>query len=470
MFSKKIQGNPDVILRDSKDVAFTPYIWLCGTTAALASFTAGYNSAAPNTPESIIRNCETEGDEGGFPRCISMSSGTWGLAVGILAIGGLIGGLGAGPAAAKLGRRLTLLLNNIFFIAGAVLVATATTTVQFIVGRVVTGVGCGAGSVVAPMYVAEVSTDGARGVLGIMYQLFMVLGILVADCIGLGLSNIPGWRFLFGIAIIPPFLQVVLLPFCTETPSYLLTRNKVDEARMALQRLRKGCVIDAEFEQLCSAAHNEGSNAGENLSIWQVVRDSHLRGLLVIAIITHAFQQLSGINSVIYYSTSIFNGIFGVDNSQFVTVGVAGLNLIMTFVSVALIDRAGRKPLLYSSGIGMCICSVLIVVASRFEVNVLMVIAVMLFVASFAVGLGPIPWMLVPELVPTYAVTATSSTATAVNWLCNFVIGQVFPPMKDGLQDFAFLPFAVVCLLGSGYTYFFVPETKGRRLYEGQEA
>ncbi|KAK9687838.1 Bifunctional purine biosynthesis protein PurH [Basidiobolus ranarum] len=462
MLDKKDQGVHDVSTRDSKNITFTPYIWLCGVTAALASFTAGYNSGAPNTPESVIRNCNSV-SSGGLPPCISMGSGTWGLAVGILAIGGLIGGLCAGTAADKLGRRLTLLLNNFFYIIGAVLVATATTTAQFVIGRVIIGIGCGVGSVVAPMYVAEIATDGARGVLGTMYQLFMVIGILVANCIGLGLSNIPGWRYLFGIAIVPPILQIALLTLCTETPSYLLSKNKTDEARMALQKLRKGCSIDAEFDELNSAVRSENESDNENLNIFQVIKNSHLRGLFIVALIMHAYQQLSGINSVIYYSTSIFNDIFGVSNSQYVTVGVAGINLVMTLVSVALIDRAGRKPLLYASGIGMCICSVLIVISSVLHIDILMVIAVMLFVASFAVGLGPIPWMLVPELVPTYAVAATSSTATAVNWLFNFVIGQVFPPMKDGLKNYSFLPFAVVCVCGTLFVLFFVPETKGRK-------
>ncbi|ORX94926.1 general substrate transporter [Basidiobolus meristosporus CBS 931.73] len=463
MPEKKSSGVHDVTTRDSRDISFTPYIWLCGVTAALASFTAGYNSAAPNTPESVIRNCQSEGSGGGLPPCISMSSGTWGLAVGILAIGGLVGGLCAGTAADRLGRRLTLLLNNFFYIVGAVLVATATTTAQFVVGRIIVGIGCGIGSVVAPLYVAEIATDGSRGVLGTMYQLFMVIGILVADCIGLGLSNIPGWRYLFGIAIFPPILQIILLSMCTETPSYLLSKHKPDEARMALQKLRRGCVIDEEFQQLQLAMGREDQSESENLNLLQVIKNSHLRGLFVIALLMHAYQQLSGINSVIYYSTSIFNDIFGVSNSQYVTVGVAGINLVMTLVSVALIDRAGRKPLLYSSGVGMCICSVLIVLASVLHIDVLMVIAVMLFVASFAVGLGPIPWMLVPELVPTYAVAATSSTATAVNWLFNFVIGQVFPPMKDGLKNYSFLPFAVICICGTLFVMFFVPETKGRK-------
>ncbi|ORX94916.1 monosaccharide transporter [Basidiobolus meristosporus CBS 931.73] len=454
--------NSDISTCDSKNLKFTPYIWLCGVTAALAAFASGFNSAAPNTPESVIRNCDLNAhSSGGLPACLPMSSGTWGLAVGILAIGGLVGGLSAGPAANRFGRKWTLICNNAFFIVGAILVATATTVAQFVAGRVIIGIACGAASVVAPMYVAEISTNGARGILGTMYQLFTVIGILVANCAGIGLTSVPGWRYLFGIAIFPPILQVILLLFCTESPGYLLSKNKVDEARVALQKLRSGCVIDNEFNEMISAAHSEEGKE-EALNIVQVLKNSRLCKLFIVAMIMHAYQQLSGINSVIFYSTNIFNDIFGVDNSQYVTVGVGCLNLVMTLVSVALIDRVGRKPLLYTSGIGMCVCSVLIVIASIYGVNTLMVVAVMLFVATFAVGLGPIPWMLMPELIPTYAIGAASSTATAVNWLFNFVIGQTFPPMKDALGNYSFLPYAVICALGIVYTFFLVPETKGR--------
>ncbi|KAK9674640.1 Bifunctional purine biosynthesis protein PurH [Basidiobolus ranarum] len=301
---------------DSRNIKFTPYIWLCGITAALAGFSSGFNGAAPNTPESVIRHCDlSQYDDSGLPACLPMSSSTWGLAVAILAIGGLVGGLGAGPAANRFGRKWTLLFNNFFFIAGAILIATATTVAQFVAGRVIIGIACGVGSVVAPMYVAEIATDGARGVLGTMYQFLLAIGLLAANCAGLGLSNIPGWRYLFGIAIIPPILQVILLSFCTETPSYLLSKNKVKEARIALQKLRAGCVIDNEFDELTSAAHKDDTS-NETLNIIQVLKDDRLRGLFLVAMVIHAYQQLSGINSVVFYSTNIFNDIFGVDNSH----------------------------------------------------------------------------------------------------------------------------------------------------------
>ncbi|ORX94917.1 monosaccharide transporter [Basidiobolus meristosporus CBS 931.73] len=459
MLSTKTHST-DTSVTDSKNIKFTPHIWLCGLTASLASFASGFNSAAPNTPESVIRNCDLSASSGGFPACLPMSSGTWGLAVGIFAIGGLVGGLSAGPSANKIGRKNTLLFNNIFFIAGAILIATATSVAQFVAGRVIIGIACGAGSVVAPMYVAEISTNAARGILGTMYQLFLVIGILIANCAGLGLTNSPGWRILFGLAIVPSIVQVALLPFCTESPCYLLSKNKVHEARIALQKLRSGCVIDSEFNEMISAARSDETK-DDSLNIIQVLKNARLRKLFIVAMIMHAYQQLSGINSVIYYSTNIFNDIFGVENSQYVTVAVASFNLVMTFASVVLIDRVSRKFLLYISGIGMCLCSILIVIASIYNVDILMVISVMLFSATFAVGLGPIPWMLMPELIPTYAIGAASSTATAVNWLFNFVIGQTFPPMKDGLGDYAFLPYAIICALGIAYTFFLVPETKG---------
>ncbi|KAG0288479.1 hypothetical protein BGZ96_007758 [Linnemannia gamsii] len=451
---------------DSREVTFPGYMVYCGLMASLTSLCIGYVIGSPNVPETSIRgtdgSCNPSAQTSGFPECLQFSDLLWGFAVGSFCLGALAGGLIGGTVQNLFGRKRTMFISNIFFILGALLIALTYHQAMFIVGRIVIGFGCGLGGVVAPTYLGEISTG---------YK----------------------WRILFAINAVPALIQMFLLPSLVESPRYLVSRNRLEEARHSLQKLRGANTnIDNEFADIVQLLLGRGSatavpnqdsaieeakgdteaavpaaNAGssKNYSIARLFT-SECCGLAIIGILMHFLQQASGINGLIYYSTTFLGDVFGPENSKYITVGISCCNLLATLASVALIDKSGRRTLLLISFAGVSLSSVLLVVGAYTDVGVLVVVAVFLYTAFFAIGLGPIPWLLLSELLPTYALSSASAVATAVNWGTNFVIGLVFPTLNNALGNGTFILFAAITAVGFVYTWFFVPETRARSIEE----
>ncbi|KAI8049094.1 general substrate transporter [Syncephalis plumigaleata] len=455
---------------DSREATWTAYSFFCASSAVLSAFNNGYNIGAPNAPELVIRKCSgvtIDSVLSNFPGCIPMSSGLWGFAIGSFALGGLLGGLSASPMMNRIGRRNTLLISSAIYVVAGLLMSLTTTSAQFIIGRVVVGIATGIGSVTAPVYVGEVATIKRRGMFGSLVQLFLVVGILVAQLLGLALSTASGWRLLFGLTIVPAVIQAIMLCFCVESPPCLVASGKIDAAAAALQRLRTGYDTTAEMEAILDSQKANEDGDETSMSIVQLIK-SPMRKVAVIALVIHALQQLTGINSVFFYSTSMFTDAFGADTARGVTVGIGALNVGMTFVSSALVERAGRKSLILASLAGMTLMSLLVVLGSIFHQNIAVIVAVFLFVAVFAIGLGPIPWLILPELFPTKAVGAASSLAIGVNWLCNFCVGQLFPLINEGLESYSYLVFVTTGALGFVYIWFSLVDTKGKTVEQVQ--
>lgn len=493
---------------DSRELGFPKYMVYCGLIGSLTSLSIGYVIGSPNVPEKHIRGQETNCTpypftENGFPNCFEFADLLWGFAVGSFCLGALVGGLMGGTVQNMYGRRRTMFISNIFFIVGAVLLGLTYHQAQFIVGRIVIGFACGLGGVVAPTYLGEISTIKGRGTMGTMYQLLIVVGILISNLLGLGLSESPKWRILLAINGVPALIQLFLLPSLAESPRYLVSKNRLDEARSSLQRLRGAdSNIEVEFadivQLLLGHQSNKATSAGatavntqdsafEEANLqkteaeapvpaissgsphsYSIMRlfSSECRGLAVIGILVHFFQQASGINGLIYYSTSFLSNVFGGGNAKYITVGVSVCNLLSTLASVFLIDKTGRRTLLLISSGGVALSSVLLVIGAYADVGVLVVVSVFLYIACFAIGLGPIPWLLLSELLPTYALSPASSVATAVNWGTNFVIGLIFPTLNNGLGNGTFILFAAITAVGFVYIWYFVPETKARPIEE----
>lgn len=408
-----------------------------------------------------------------------------GAATGMFAIGGLLGAMIAGWMARKFGRRDSMMMMNVSFLIGAILLSLSTEPGQFAVGRIFVGIGSGFMTVVISMYIAEISPARYRGALGSCLQLFMTIGILVIELIGLGLSSAIGWRVVVAITVVPSIIQTAILPFCARSPRWLVSKNKIDEARLQLIRLRYGN-IEMEFADMVQSFSRDDHSAisinsstngtkqttdsadesGEfSLSIRQIFTNRVLCILSLKMIFVHVASQLTGINAVMYYSTKIFENSFG-DTAKYVTIGVAGLNVVVTIVGLLLVDRLGRKLLLVLSAYGMMICTVLMTIALRFDISALQVVSIYIFVACFAVGLGVIPFILTSEVYPTYAVSAASSVALAVNWLCNFIVGLVFPALQTACGPYVFLIFAGLALISGTVILLFVPETKQKSIEE----
>ncbi|KAG0303035.1 hypothetical protein BGZ98_007040 [Dissophora globulifera] len=489
--------------------------------ACLTSLSIGYVIGSPNVPEASIRG--TDGRCGphpytiqnGFPNCFEFSDLIWGLAVGSFCLGACFGGLVGGAIQNKVGRIKTMMLSDLIFIIGAITLGLTYHQAQFVVGRIIVGIACGLGGVVAPTYLNEIATAQARGVLGTFHQLFLVVGLLISNLIGLIWSNPPGWRVVMAVNAVPALLQGLILFTLVESPKYLVSRHQLRAAQRSLQLLRGAeseSDVYAELKDMALLLLNERLDdekvAEEDLespmepSVIPVQRDDSLatmrsnstavqpsvelhrtspkstpstqdsygilelfrsecRGIAIVGIVIHFLQQASGINGLVYYSTSFLANVFGSGSSQNITIGVSCCNLLATAFSVFLIDRFNRKTLMVASFIGISISSVLLVAGGYSDTGILVVVAVFLYIISFAVGLGPIPWLLLSEMLPTYALSPASSIATGVNWGSNFIIGLVFPSMTKGMGSATFIFFGSVSAFGAFYVWRFVPETRG---------
>ncbi|RKP37333.1 general substrate transporter [Dimargaris cristalligena] len=486
-------------------IASTPkYMIFSAVIASLGSFNNGYNTSVFNIPENVIRFCNgvvpPDHKQGGLPDCIPMDNFQWGMAVAMFAIGGLIGGVLGGPGITRLGRRGAMIWNNLFLIVGSLLVSTTSSVTQLVVGRTIVGIGCGGACVISPTYLSEIATVEARGALGAMNQLFIVLGILVVECLGLGLSSPPVWRVLTIIPALVGIGQMIGCLFINETPRYLVLQGRISDAEHALKRLRGGRDVSEELYEIMNpqgagdgsprlnasdSDSDKGDAAGQtkdgdekqadgtnSINVWQLLRGRgggpyHLFKPLLFASVFSAVQQLSGINGVMFYSTSIFDKLFSNSQTpQHITVGTGGLNVVMTVITMGLVDRLGRKILTLISAGGMTVSSIVIVIASAANSDVLVIVFVFLFIAFFAVGLGVTPWLFMTETFPTYAQSAASSWCMILNWFCNFIVGLIFPSLQSGLGDATFVPFAAITGAFTLFVLFFVPETKGKPVDE----
>ncbi|ORX84201.1 monosaccharide transporter [Basidiobolus meristosporus CBS 931.73] len=456
--------------RDSLNASYTAYSIFCVAIACLVAFNNGWNTSVTNIPEDAIRNCPNpEVKDRGFYPCFPMGSWLWGFAVGSYALGGAVGGLSAGWFQTRFGRRNSLLFNNVNFIIGAILLGFSVHRAMWIVGRFFTGIGSGFGTVVLPTYIGESATTKSRGAMGVLNQLSVVIGILVTEAVGLGLSYHPGWRIDLAITGIIAIVQMALLPMVVETPRYYISQDKFDHAERSLVKIRKGFDTKNELREIVHAREEYKRTAGSvstSEGIKYLFKDPLIRRNGWMCIFLCCAQQLSGINGVMYYSTTIFTDIYGKSTAQYLTVGIGGLNLLATILSVILIDRLGRKILVLTSLAGMTIFHVILLLGIQLDIPAMVIVGVFAFVLSFAIGMGPIPFLIISELIPTHAVSTVSAISLGLNWFCNFLVGFFFPSLKNVMQGYVFLIFAAICGVAFFIALIFQKETKGRSIEE----
>lgn len=489
---------------DSYDLKLPGYMVYCVAIACLGSFSNGWVIGSANVPGEVTHACENgmaHVANSAFPDCLPMNDALWGFAVASFCVGGLFGGLFGGHIQQKFGRKKTIIFNNIGWIIGAILIGASVSPAMFIIGRICCGLSCGLGSLSTPTYVGEISTIKGRGTMGTCNQFAIVIGILLASVIGLPLAYVPLWRINYAIVAIPAIAQFFLMASCVESPRYLISQNRIEEARANLQRLRPGANIDKEFfEQVegilgTSAAKaitnlsvdtnseikkNESYDESnledgvvapegdtvrrENMNMIQIFVDPLIRKIAVTVLLLHVIQQLIGMNAVMYYSTTIFKMSFDNNMAKYMAIVTTVVNFVATIASLILIDRMGRRPLLLIAEAGACIFSVLLIIGYVYSIGALLVVSVFGYVISFAIGVGPIPWMITSEMSPVYASSAVGSAATAMNWAMNFLIGQCFPVIFAKIQGYSFAIFAAIAAMAFVFTYFKVPETKNRSI------
>lgn len=391
-----------------------------------------------------------------------------GMVVSSLLIGAMIGAGTAGRFADALGRRRVVLAAAVVFAVGAVGAGLAASVWMLIFFRVVLGVAVGAASVMVPLYISEMSPTRVRGTLSSLFQLAITLGILVAYLINFALSGSEAWRWMLALAVVPSVVLFVGIFFLPETPRWLVSNGNLDRARRVLGRIHGGADVEGKIDEIRQMERQESEQHG--------IRElgaSWVRPMLVVGLGLAIFQQIVGINTIIYYAPTII-GQTGLEaqTSILATVGIGLVNFLMTFVAIYLIDKVGRKPLLLYGLVGMV--TSLVVLAVAFLVPGLSgalawitMAGLVLYIASFAATFGPILWVMLPEIFPLKVRGAGTGVSTIGNWGANFIVSLLFPVLAAAIGLSAvFALLAVFSVAAFIFIKILVPETKGRSLEE----
>lgn len=404
-----------------------------------------------------------------------MSNAQWGMIQSIFTIGGLIGALFSGPVATKWGRLFALRLLTFFLASGPIAEALAGKIWVVALGRAIAGIGAGAATVVAPIYISEISPTDKRGLFGSFTQVQINTGIVIAQVLGYFLSKNSKWRWILATAGFIAAFNYFGLLFANESPTWLASKNQPRAARTVLQRLRgRDADIRDEVdtwnisglgEQEALLGHQSPPGTREaqpqTKSFLDVVRIPKYRRAVIAVSAAMIAQQLTGINAVIMYSVSILGDIMP-HKAALITIIVSAANVLVTILFSPMPDRVGRRKTLLASIMGMGVASCLLANGLAKNDRPLTIVGVALFVCSFGLGLGPVPFILASELVGPEAVGATSSWALALNWLSTFLVAQFVPMLNAQLpRGHLFWIFAGI----AGFFYlvvaYFVPETKG---------
>ncbi|XP_011804377.1 PREDICTED: solute carrier family 2, facilitated glucose transporter member 2 isoform X2 [Colobus angolensis palliatus] len=373
-----------------------------------------------------------------------------------------------------LNRIKAMLIANILSLVGALLMGFSKlgpSHILIIAGRSISGLYCGLISGLVPMYVGEIAPTTLRGALGTFHQLAIVTGILISQIVGLEfiLGNYDLWHILLGLSGVRAILQSLLLFFCPESPRYLYI--KLDEevkAKQSLKRLRGYDDVTKDINEM--RKEREEASSEQKVSIIQLFTNSSYRQPILVALMLHMAQQFSGINGIFYYSTSIFQTA-GISKPVYATIGVGAVNMVFTAVSVFLVEKAGRRSLFLIGMSGMFVCAIFmsvgLVLLNKFSwMSYVSMIAIFLFVSFFEIGPGPIPWFMVAEFFSQGPRPAALAIAAFSNWTCNFIVALCFQYIADFCGPYVFFLFAGVLLAFTLFTFFKVPETKGKSFEE----
>jgi sugar porter (SP) family MFS transporter len=396
-----------------------------------------------------------------------------GLITSWVTLGALFGALVGGGLADRRSRKSVLIFSSYLFLIGAIVQAVAPGVAILVVGRFVIGFGVGMASVAAPMYVAESSAPATRGRFVSGYQLAITIGILAAQFADYVLSNDGTWRLMVGLAAVPGLILLAVVTPVPHSPRWLVKSGRPADAREAIEKVRGPAGADEAVAEIQRQVDSEPE------SEWRDLLVGGARRALTVAVGLALFQQLTGINALIYYSDDIleeagFTTASAQAGASLIAVGL--VNVLATFIAIAFVDRLGRRPLLMAGMTGMLVGLVGLSLSNLYEstpddtqtiVASLSIIWMVVFIASFAFSLGPVVWTIISEVFPTGIRAKGMSVATAANWGAAFVLTLLFPVMMDGLGASAtFAILAAMTVAALWWTWANVPETKEKSLEE----
>jgi len=394
-----------------------------------------------------------------------------GLVVAAVPIGAVAGAGFAGPAADRYGRRLMILVAAIVFMVGALGSAAAPGPEVLVLVRIVIGVAIGLASAAAPVYISEVAPPESRGRLVTFFQLAVTVGIFVAYLIGFALSGGGHWRLMLGLGAVPALALLIGMLRMPQSPRWLVMTGDDFTARATLARIRVDDpdTIDRELDEIKDSIHDKPG-------AWKDLLEPVVRAALVVGVGLAILQQITGINTVIYYAPTIveFTGVSGTTGPILTAVGAGIVNVAMTLVAIRLLDRSGRRTLLLAGVSGMTVALFALGIAflggggSTVD-SVVAIASLMVFIACFAFSLGPIFWLLNAEIYPLSVRSKAAGLGTMANWTFNFIVSLTFLLLIDGLgQSGTFFLYGAIGILTLIFCWKLVPETKGKRLEDIQ--
>ncbi|KAM3938684.1 solute carrier family 2, facilitated glucose transporter member 9 isoform 1-T1 [Leptodactylus fuscus] len=462
---------------------FTWKLIMAALVGALgSSFLYGYNLSVVNAPASYIRQLYNESWSSRYNNTLSSNtiSIMWSVTVSIFAIGGLIGAWIVTPMVNTLGRKNTLLLNNLFALVAALLISLANLArvpEMVILGRFIIGVDAGIALSTLPMYLNEISPKRIRGSMGQITAILICVGVFTGQV--LGLPEIFGreslWPCLFGFILVPAAIQVVILPFFPESPRYLLLEKQdMKKAEKALRTFLGRKDVSQDIEDMLSETRIHRNI--RMVSVIQLFKMRSVRWQIITVIVTMASYQLCGLNAIWFYTNSIFKEA-GIQPQTipYITLSTGGVEILAAIVSGMTVEKLGRRILLIGGFGLMAVFFGILTISLTFQdrapwVPYISIVCILSVIASFCIGPGGIPFVLVGEFFHQSQRPAAFMIAGSVNWISNFAVGLLFPLIQEGLGNYCFLVFAAICVAGGLYLFFVLPETKNKTFNEIDQA
>ncbi|MDX7951499.1 sugar porter family MFS transporter [Lichenihabitans sp. Uapishka_5] len=441
---------------------------LIAATAALGGLLFGYDTGVISGALLFLREA------------FQLSPFMQGVVTSIALAGAAFGAAFAGDLADRFGRRPVILATALIFVLGSIVSALAPSLTVLLIGRLLVGFGIGVSSMLSPLYLAETAPAETRGAMVSLNQLMITVGIVVSYLVGYAFASSGGWRWMLGLGALPGFVLAGGMLALPESPRWLAGHGHIADARVALKALRgsyeRADEIDAELAQMQTDLAREGrvERKGAQVSVFS----PSVRMPLIVGVGLAAFQQVTGINTVIYFAPTIFQaaGLSSASASILATAGVGAVNVLMTLVAIRLIDVVGRRVLLLVGMAGMAaslfaLAGAFMIASGSGLVGWLTAASLTAYVAFFAIGLGPVFWLLISEIFPMAVRGRGMSMATVANWAFNLLVALTFLSIVSALgQSAAFLIYGVLTIGAFAFTWRLVPETKGRSLEDIQAA
>lgn len=436
------------------------YILLISLVAAFGGFLFGYDTAV------------VSGAIGFLKSHFQLSADLTGWAASSVLIGCMFGAMLGGPLGDRLGRKVSLILCGLLFFLSSVASAVPFTLAQFAWARFFGGLAIGAASILSPIYIAEIAPERIRGRLVSLYQLAIVIGILVVFFVNLQIqrqgdvdwNNRIGWRWMFASLALPSILFVAFMAAVPESPRWLMKAGRPDRARTILERIGGPDNAARELAEIQAALRQEQGR-------WSELFTGGYRRALIVGSLLAIFSQFSGINAIMYYGPEVFKTAGAGQDAAFLqTVTVGAMNVIFTFVAIGFVDHWGRRALLLIGTAVQTLAHALVGWCfATGRGDGLLLAGILIFVAAFAMAMGPVSWIVNSEIFPTKLRGRAMAVSIFLLWLACYLVSQTFPMLLEAIgPSKTFWVYGACSLLSFFFVLLMVPETKGRTLEEIQ--